>query len=72
MRQISYEPLWILIKQRNISKNCFRINAKISSSTFSKLINNQDVTTTTLIKICNYLDVDINDVITCERGSENR
>lgn len=71
MRTVSYDRLWRLISKRNISKNCLRNEAKISSSTFSKLINNKDVTTSTLIKICNYLNTDLNEIVCCISGSEN-
>lgn len=71
MRTISYDPLWKVISKRKISKNCLRNEANISSSTFSKLINNKDVTTSTLIKICDYLNVDLNEIVCCVSGSEN-
>ncbi|WZU00786.1 DNA (cytosine-5-)-methyltransferase [Erysipelothrix sp. D19-032] len=71
MRTISYDRLWELIKERNLSKNCLRNEAKISSSTFSKLINNKDVTTSTLLKICEYLNVELNEIVASINGSVN-
>lgn len=65
MRKISYHKLWDMLEKRNIPKNKLRLNAKLSSSSFSKLINDQNVTTDTLIRICNYLKCDINQIICC-------
>ena len=65
MKKISYEPLWKVLKNKKMSKNNFRVGSKISSSTFSKLINDENVTTNTLIKICVFLDCDIHDIVCC-------
>lgn len=71
MKKICYDPLWEILKKNNISKNKLRIEAKLSSSTFSKLINEENVTTNTLIKICGFLECDINEIICCKNIGEN-
>ena len=42
--KVDYKPLWKLLKIKNITKNDFRLTVKIGSSTYSKLVNNENVT----------------------------
>ena len=39
--------------------------AKVSKSTFYKMKNGQNVTTDVLLRICNALDCDIEDIMEC-------
>lgn len=39
--------------------------AKISKSTFSKMKNGQNITTDVLLRICNTLDCDIDEIVEC-------
>nr|WP_276593292.1 helix-turn-helix transcriptional regulator [Streptococcus sp. SM5] len=61
--KISYNPLWQTIADRGIRKNQFRLGAKISSSTYTKLINNDCITTDTLLKIANYLSCNVSEIV---------
>lgn len=61
--KISYAPLWRTLANKGIGKNQFRMEAKISSSTHTKLVNNECTTTDTLVKIANYLKCDTPDII---------
>lgn len=70
MKKICYDPLWYLLNKNNISKNKLRINANLSSSTFSKLVNEENVTTNTLLKICNFLECDIGEIVCCKIEGE--
>ncbi len=41
--------------------------AKVSKSTFYKMKNGQNVTTDVLLRICNALDCDIEEIVECIR-----
>ena len=60
---ISYNPLWEKLKEKNISRTELREAVKLSSSTYSKLVKNQSVTTDTLLKISTYLCCDVSELI---------
>ena len=47
------------------------MNAKIGSSTYSKLINNENVTVETIAKICEYLDCNVEDVVCFTKNKDN-
>ncbi|HEM3486447.1 TPA: helix-turn-helix transcriptional regulator [Streptococcus suis] len=61
--KISYNPLWQTLAKKGIGKNQFRSEAKISSSTHTKLVNDECTTTDTLLRIANYLKCDISDIV---------
>lgn len=61
--KISYNPLWQPLANRDIGKNQFRSEAKISSSTHTKLVNDECTTTDTLLRIANCLKCDISDIV---------
>lgn len=63
--KVSYKPLWKLLIDRDIKQKDLRVEAKISSSTFHKLKNNENVTTDTLLRICSILDCDFSDIMEC-------
>jgi hypothetical protein len=60
---ISYNPLWEKLKEKNISRTELREAVKLGSSTYSKLVKNQSVTTDTLLKISTYLCCDVSELI---------
>ena len=69
--KVDYKPLWKLLKIKNITKNDFRLNVKIGSSTYSKLVNNENVTVETIAKICEYLDCKVEDVVCFTKNRVN-
>lgn len=50
---------------KEVSNRELREKAKLSSSTFYNLKNNENVTTDTLLKICCVLECSISDIIEC-------
>lgn len=60
---ISYKRLWKLLIDRDMKKHDLMERAKLSSSTMSKLGRGENVSTSTLIKICNVLNCDIADIV---------
>jgi DNA-binding Xre family transcriptional regulator len=64
MKTINYKKLWILLLERNITKQNFREMCSISTGTMTKLNKNQEVALSVIVKICNTLDCDVADI--CE------
>ena len=63
--KISYKSLWEQLKIKGISKKEFRQGTGISSSTYTKLVNNKNISTSSLVKICNFLDCELSEVASC-------
>lgn len=63
MRGISYEPLWKKIGEMKMSKSELCKTAKLSRSTLTQLNGNKSVTLETILRICNMLNCEINDVV---------
>lgn len=63
MKKISYEPLFKLLKQRNIKQKTFFEKAKISGSTIQKLRMNKCVTTNVLVRMCTVLNCNLEDIV---------
>ncbi|WP_426461344.1 helix-turn-helix domain-containing protein [Mycoplasma hafezii] len=61
----SYKPLWKLLIDKDMSKKEFMEKAKISKTTLYKLVNNKNVTTDILLRICKALECDLSDIIEC-------
>ncbi|MDY6308116.1 MAG: helix-turn-helix transcriptional regulator [Oribacterium sp.] len=62
-RKMSYKKLWKLLIDRDMRKTDLRTGAGISSSSLAKLSKDENVTTDVLLRICNSLDVDLNDIV---------
>ena len=60
---ISYDPLWKLLIDKNMTKTELREKVGFSTNTLAKLSKNESVTLSTLEKICLYLDCKIEDII---------
>ncbi len=69
--EISYNPLWSLLETKNIKKTELREKCSLGASTYTKLNNNENVTTETLLKICEFLDCDIQDIMKVEKNSNS-
>ena len=59
---ITFDKLWITMKQKNISTYRLREECGIDSKTIRRLKANENVETKTLDKICNALDCNIQDI----------
>lgn len=60
---ISYDKLWIIIKEKNISRTELVRLSKISTNAMAKLGKNEDVRVQILIKICGVLECKIDDIM---------
>ena len=67
---ISYNKLWKLLIDKNMTKTDLRIKADIATSTLAKLSKNEQVSMDVLVKICKTLDCDLNDIVELKKEEE--
>ena len=60
---ISYNKLWKLLVDKNMSKADLRKAAGIAPNTMTRLRRDEEVTLTVLNRICSTLEVDIGDIM---------
>lgn len=60
--KISYKKLWILLAEKEMSKAEFRDNLELSTGTMTKLNKGEDVSLSTLLRICEYFKCNIGDI----------
>lgn len=65
MRTFSYKKLFKKLIDLDMTNNELMEKANISKSTFYKIKNGRNVTTDVLLRICNTLDCDIEEIIEC-------
>lgn len=63
MRTFSYKKLFKKLIDLDMTNNELMKKANISKSTFYKIKNGQNVTTDILLRICNALDCDIEEIV---------
>ena len=65
MRVFSYKRLFKKLIDLDMTNNELMEKANVSKSTFYKMKNGQNVTTDVLLRICNALDCDIEEIVEC-------
>lgn len=60
---LSYNRLWKLLIDREMTKQDLRKVTGLSSASIAKLGKGQNVNTDVLIRICNALDCDLHDIV---------
>ena len=60
---VSYNKLWKLLIDKEMSRTQMRLKAGISTKALAKLGKNESVNIDILIKICAALDCDITDIM---------
>ena len=65
MRIFSYKRLFKKLIDLDMTNNELMEKVKVSKSTFYKIKNGQNVTTDVLLRICNALDCDIEEIVEC-------
>lgn len=63
LMHISYKKLWKLLIDRDLKKKDLISMAGISNYTLNKLNSGKSVTTNTLIKICDALHCELDDIM---------
>ena len=61
--KINYKKLWVLLVERDISPASLRKDLNIASGTLTKMRRNEEVALSVLLRICDYLDCNIGDII---------
>ncbi len=60
---VSYNKLWHLLIDRNMSKTQLIKKAKISTNAMAHLSKNEDVRVEVLVKVCDVLQCSIEDIM---------
>lgn len=60
---ISYQPLWNLLKERNMRKEDLRLAAGLTTNMIVNMGKEKHISMETLLRICESLNCDISDVI---------
>lgn len=60
---ISYNGLWKILIDKNLQRKDLKEALKISSSTFAKMSRGETVSMDVLMRLCDYLDCNIGDVV---------
>lgn len=63
MRVISYDPLWKKLVDAKVNRTELAEKAGFSRGTITKMGKNEAVGLDVILKICNYLDCGIEDVV---------
>ena len=63
MRKVSYKRLWKLLIDKEINKTTLAQMSGISGSSVTRLAKNETVNLEILIKVCNALDCEIEDIM---------
>ena len=61
---ISFDKLWVTMKQKNISQYKLIHTYGISPSQITRLKRNESVSTNTIDTVCKILECDISDIMT--------
>lgn len=61
--QFSFNPLWKLLIDRNLKKRQLQEMSEVSPASIAKMGRNENVTTEVLLRICEALDCNIEDIM---------
>ncbi|MCB6993274.1 helix-turn-helix transcriptional regulator [bacterium 210820-DFI.6.37] len=61
--RISYNKLWKLLIDKNMNKNDLKQASGVSSASIAKLGKGDNITTDVLLKICETLNVHLEDIM---------
>ena len=70
MMNISYNGLWKILIDKNLQRKDLKQELKISSSTFAKMSRGEAVSTDVLMRLCEYLDCNVGDIMSFERNDK--
>lgn len=62
-RTLSYNKLWKLLIDKNMTRQDLREISGISTASLAKMKKGENITTAVLMKVCNALDCDISDIM---------
>ena len=61
--KLSYKKLWVKLVELDMKKTELAKKAGIISASVAKLVKGANITTDVLLKICEYLNCDISDIV---------
>lgn len=70
MMNISYNGLWKIMIDKNLQRKDLKHALKISSSTFAKMSRGEVVSTDVLMRLCEYLDCNVGDIMSFEKNDK--
>ena len=75
--KISYNKLWKMLIDKNMNKHDLKELAGVSSASIAKLGKGENLTTDVLLKICEALNCNINEIVETvpdddEKGAANK
>ena len=70
--KLSYKKLWVKLVERDLKKTEFARKAGISSDSLAKLGKGANITTDVLLKICEYFDCDISDIVEVIKADDEK
>ena len=65
-KQITYNKLWKILVDKKLSKADLRKAIGVAPNTLTKLRRDEEVSMSILIRICEYLNCDIGDIVSLE------
>ena len=69
-KQIRYNKLWKILVDKKLSKADLRKAIGVAPNTLTKLRRDEEVSMSILIRICEYLNCDIGDIVSLEDVSD--
>ena len=60
--RISYKKLWILLAEKEMTKQKLREELQIAAGTMTKLNKGQEVSMSVILRICEYFGCNIGDI----------
>jgi DNA-binding Xre family transcriptional regulator len=63
LRKISYKKLWKLLIDKELNKTQLAEEANVSGSTITRIAKGECVNLESIVKICNTLECEIQDII---------
>ena len=69
-KQIRYNKLWKILVDKKLSKADLRKAIGVAPNTLTKLRRDEEVSMSILIRICEYLNCDIGDIVSLESVGE--
>ena len=70
-RKICYSKLWKLLIDKKMNGSELRKAVEMAPNTLTKLYKEEPVSMETLLRICEYLDCDIGDIVEFLRTGDN-
>lgn len=60
--KVSYKKLWVMLAEKEMSKQFLREELEISTGTMTKLNKGEEVSMGILLRICEYFNCNIGDI----------